>query len=450
MAEETKPGSVIWNAFAGPFGGLAKFWRSSSVARMAVPVLCLCYDVMMLTRIVFAGPGADPQAGVLTRQPWGLPLMVVLCLISVGALLVRLRRPFVAACVVCAAYLCAALFGMEAYMALPMLFALYSCTLLCVPSLLVVGITVNAAVLVSGALLHMRTSVEPWAILLPMAFLDASVIALGLCSRGIRERREAKAVIEDQRRRGVELERQRDEARRRTDIAAELHDSVGHDLTAIIALTEGLGGMSGDPQIDEAIATVNELARSGLADTRQAVCALQNPDASPVMDRGHSTFSQLHTWNDVAPILSHAKQLGFIVAHTETGYRPDDPRQADLCFTVTREAVTNAIRHARNLRRIVISWDHADNGSLTVIVRDDGASGNPEQHDGANDAATGTGMGLNRLGELVAAAGGSFEAGPDNMGYMLKAVMPSMQSGRGNGNGRHEANGNTTNEEPQT
>lgn len=455
MTEKTKSSVGIWPTVKRPFSCFATFWRSNPVARMAAPAVCLCYDVMMLTRAVFVGPGTDPHAGMLLRQSWGLPLLVVLCAMSIGALLARLRHPFLAACAACDVYLCAALFDVQTYMALPVLFALYSCVAFCRVPYLVAGITVNVGALVLGWLLPFRSPLESWAtFLLPMAFLGAMTVALGLCSRGIRERREAAEAIERQRRHAADIERQRDLERRRAGIAAELHDSVGHDLTAIIALTEGLEGVSGDPQIEEAIATVNELARSGLADTRQAVRALQAPDANPALDRGHPTFSQLHAWDDITPILNHAKRLGSIVAQTETGRRPDDPQQADLCFTVTREAITNAIRHGRNLHRIVVSWDHAGNGSLTVTVRDDGAGGNPERHDDANDTdtatATRTGMGLDRLDKLVTAAGGSFEAGPDAMGYTLKAVIPSTRPGGETGGSRHEADGNTKNEEPQT
>ena len=75
---------------------------------------------------------------------------------------------------------------------------------------------------------------------------------------------------------------QRDAARHQARVAAELHDSVGHALTAIIALSEGMQGAGGSPQTDEAIDMMNALAREGLADTRRAVASLQTaPGPSP-------------------------------------------------------------------------------------------------------------------------------------------------------------------------
>ena len=66
--------------------------------------------------------------------------------------------------------------------------------------------------------------------------------------------------MEAQQQRSLELEQERDEERRRADVAAELHDSVGHNLTAIIALTEGLEGLTQEP-VEGAIKSINNLAR---------------------------------------------------------------------------------------------------------------------------------------------------------------------------------------------
>lgn len=71
--------------------------------------------------------------------------------------------------------------------------------------------------------------------------------------------------------------------------SAELHDSVGHDLTAIAALSEGIAGETGIEQLDRDIASINVLARSGLGDTRRTVRALAS---------GEDVFGQdyIDTW----------------------------------------------------------------------------------------------------------------------------------------------------------
>ncbi|WP_133119384.1 hypothetical protein [Bifidobacterium scaligerum] len=86
---------------------------------------------------------------------------------------------------------------------------------------------------------------------------------------------------------------------------------------------------------------------------------------------------------------------------------------------MTCEVVTNAIRHGRDLHRIVIAWDHSTNGTLAVMTRNDGSVQNDLATRNGNQ--NGTGMGLDRLKRMVTDAGGSFETGPDGMDYTLKA-----------------------------
>ena len=76
---------------------------------------------------------------------------------------------------------------------------------------------------------------------------------------------------------GHRLAAQRDTARRQARVAGELHDSVGHALTAIIALSERLRDASDDAMVNEAVDMINSLAREGLADTRSAVASLAPP-----------------------------------------------------------------------------------------------------------------------------------------------------------------------------
>ncbi|PLS26412.1 sensor histidine kinase [Bifidobacterium parmae] len=426
-------------ASAGPvaaaFGRLAVFWRANPVARMTVPALCLAYDVMMLTRVVFVGPEADPHAGLLLRQPWGPPLLIVLCMASTGALLARPRHPFVAACVTCVAYLCAAPFDVQTYTAMPILFALYSCVVLCPVPYLVGGVAANATALVLGWLLPFRFPWEPWTtFLMPMAFLEAMTVALAAWSRGRRRRREAAAMIERERIRAVEAAAQRDAMEARARMSAELHDSVGHDLTAIIALAEGLKAVNTDGTMDEAIGMIATLGHQALDETRKVARSL-----NPVRSAGGGAVSGdavaddsgrgLHGWGDPVRLLETVRAAGVDAVLTETGIRPHDAVQADLCFTVSREAVTNAMRHGREVTSIVVSWDHHADGSMTVTVRDDGKTTHGDGHDVSPRSHDGTGLTV--LRERVARAGGTFVAGPsaDGDGWTVTARLSAMTDG---------------------
>ena len=230
---------------------------------------------------------------------------------------------------------------------------------------------------------------------------------------------------------------QRDAARYQARVAAELHDSVGHSLTAIIALSEGLHGASGIPDVDEAIDLVNSLARDGLADTRNAVASLQS---SPALldDYGSGTVTSsrpevvadVRGWDQLGDLLCTVRATGISAALTETGRRPSDTAVGralgELVYIVIREALTNVMRHAEGATRVVVSLDHTGSSTL-VTVSDDGqvtvhADSPQDSHESS------TGHGLTNLASVIHERGGALEVGPSiapgSGGWVLRAVVP--------------------------
>ena len=230
---------------------------------------------------------------------------------------------------------------------------------------------------------------------------------------------------------------QRDAARYQARVAAELHDSVGHSLTAIIALSEGLQGASGIPDVDEAIDLVNSLARDGLADTRNAVASLQS---SPALldDYGSGTVTSsrpevvadVRGWDQLEDLLTTVRATGISAALTETGRRPRDTAMGralgELVYIVVREALTNVMRHAEGATRVVVSLDHTGS-STRITVSDDGhvtihADSSQDSHE------LSTGHGLTSLASVIHERGGALEVGPSiapgSGGWVLRAVVP--------------------------
>ena len=230
---------------------------------------------------------------------------------------------------------------------------------------------------------------------------------------------------------------QRDAARYQARVAADLHDSVGHSLTAIIALSEGLHGASGIPDVDEAIDLVNSLARDGLADTRNAVASLQS---SPALldDYGSGTVTSsrpevvadVRGWDQLEDLLCTVRATGISAALTETGRRPSDTAVGralgELVYIVIREALTNVMRHAEGATRVVVSLDHTGS-STRITVSDDGhvtihADSSQDSHE------LSTGHGLTNLASVIHERGGALEVGPSiapgSGGWVLRAVVP--------------------------
>lgn len=412
---------------------LGAFWRTNPAAHMAMPALCLIYDVMMVTRLAFVGHAADPAAWESIRQHewWGLPALIILCLGSVATLLARTWAPFITVCVTSMLHLAGFMLSAHTYLLPPLYVAAYCCVALADAPRACAGILVAATSLLAGTRPAESSVGGMGGVILPTVLPMMLVAAFALWSRGMRVRRETTARVEEARARAVTAAAQRDAMEARARMSAELHDSVGHDLTAIIALAEGLKAVNTDGTMDEAIGMIATLGHQALDDTRKVARSL-NPvrsadggvvsDDAAVDGSGHGP----HGWDDAARLLETVRATGVDAVLTETGLRPDDAAQADLCFTVSREAVTNAMRHGGGVSSIVVSWDHRADGSMTAMVRDDGTTTHGDGHDAPPRPHDGTG--LTGLRERVAHAGGTFGAGPsaDGDGWTVTAELPVM------------------------
>ena len=402
-------------------------WDDAPLLRLAAPVLCVAWEAAMFARVVFAG--ADPSLSAPSSQAALFVLMAVGC----AALFLRYRLPVVSVLFESVVGLLASAMGALAYVYFLPLVALYACVARAPRREAAAGgvaavATVALSAVVDGFAGASASSSPSLAMSLAgIGYPLMLVLGAALLSRFRLQRlREAEAA--------ARAEAERDRALAKSRIAAELHDSVGHDLTAIVALSEGLAGATGDEQLDRAIASINELARSGLADTRRAVRALAGearstavPSALPGSAPTEKP-AERHRWDEIAALLGSVRAAGVTAALTETGVRPDDPSQAGLAFRVCREGVTNALRHAAGLSRLTVSVDHGGDGSADVAIRDDGTPGE-------RAGGPGTGMGLSRLRREVGESGGILSAGPvGEGGWCLKAHLPSLV-GAGEGEG---------------
>ena len=370
----------------------------TGVQTCALPI-CL-FELLIAGRVLIIHPRAD------IRPLLGLALLVA------AALLGRRRRPL--AVVILTGLICAgvSLWGpQDATFSIPPLVALYSLFAIAGTAQRIIGLLAvfgcwTLPLVVIGPVRPLIGWITPEILLL------AVVVTAAAISRSRREALEHGDALLAAQAAEHRLMAQRDAARRQARVAGELHDSVGHSLTAIIALTEGLAGAADDPELDEAIATVNALARDGLADTRSAVNALQprpgpddpddaaGPAAVNAVDGAATTAiasgtgatatdatavvgaadgnppaepGRAHGWDDLTAVLDTTRRTGLAVALTETGPRPQDPGVADAVFTLVREALTNVMRHADGATRVTVALDHSP-GRTEVTVVDDGAA----------------------------------------------------------------------------
>ena len=100
------------------------------------------------------------------------------------------------------------------------------------------------------------------------------------------------------------------------------------------------------------------------------------------------------------------------------------PNACSCLLAVTREALSNVLRHAAAERVVLRCVEHP--GFFQLEVTDDGTARS------ADGTAASTGMGLASMRERVEALGGTFRAGPcADGGWRVFATVPKGGAGRG-------------------
>ena len=205
----------------------------------------------------------------------------------------------------------------------------------------------------------------------------------------------------------IELRRTREQlavaavAAERERIGRDLHDILGHSLTAI-AVKAGLARrlLDRDPVAAAAeIGDVEQLAREALKDVRATA----------------SGYREVSLAGELSVAASVLRAAG-IRAELPSAVDGVDPADREIFGYVVREAVTNVVRHS-GARTCRISL-----GERSIEIRDDGP-------DVAPTVGSDQGSGLRGLARRVAARGGTLTAGPQpGAGFLLSVTLPPVGS----------------------
>ena len=411
---------------------VAQWWRTSALTLWAVAGAAGLFQLMVLNVASYTYPH-------LPLRGW-----VIVALLLAASLVARRRWPLAVVIVTSLASGAVDLWGPRGGLNLLSMLALYALLVAAPTRDRIIGFSISALCTL------VPTALAKWpqvSTLSPGILILVLVLAVASISRSRREALEhgdAQLAAQSAEHR---LVAQRDAARHQARVAAELHDSVGHALTAIIALSEGMQGAGGSPQTDEAIDMMNALAREGLADTRRAVASLQaapgpSPDdaadaTEPLTGRvteDPQSPSGAAGWDRLNDLLTTVRATGISAALTETGRRPLDASSSqalgEVVYVVVREALTNVMRHAEGATRVVVSLDH-DRAATRITVSDDGRAAQPGHADGfpgSSQAPAAASHGLANLAAAVGEHGGTLSAGPTAdegaSGWVLRALVP--------------------------
>jgi len=198
----------------------------------------------------------------------------------------------------------------------------------------------------------------------------------------------------------------------RNRIAREMHDIVAHNLSVMIALTDGAAlTLDRDPArgraaIDQVAAT----GRAALADMRNTVELLRSgPDEADPALHPEPTLS------DLDGLLETARHTGLQVTYQISGATEGLPTGLQLAvFRLVQEGITNTLKHAPRATRLQVSIRRGQE-DLRVVVDDNGGAGVP---------TTTFGHGLIGMRERVALHSGRLFAGPTSSGWRVSAWLP--------------------------
>jgi signal transduction histidine kinase len=196
-------------------------------------------------------------------------------------------------------------------------------------------------------------------------------------------------------------------AKERNRLAREIHDNVGHYLTAVNMQIEAARAiMETDPaKAQQTLVKAQTLTKEGLAEIRRSVSALR---ANPVEAR------PLH--EAIELLVEEHRTSGLDVNYQVRGViRPVSAAVEITLFRIAQEALTNVRKHARATHAdLLLQYTDAQHVNLKI---DDNGSGSTEN---------GSGFGLLGIQERLKLFGGTLNI--DNRqghGFTLLAEIPT-------------------------
>jgi signal transduction histidine kinase len=237
------------------------------------------------------------------------------------------------------------------------------------------------------------------------ALILGSTFALGLALRyrsGARRREREQVVL---------LERER--------LARDLHDVVGHHISAVAVRAQaGLAVSQTDPgAAADSLRVIEEQASRALAEMRTLVRVLRSDELRPEEDGGDRADEA----DELAPgpALADVERLADPTTPRVEVDLEGDPARVSAAVggavqRIAQESVTNARRHAQGATRIAVRVTVGDT-SVRLRVSDDGGAPATPGHGG---------YGLAGMRERAALLGGTLDAGPDAAGWTVEAILP--------------------------
>lgn len=244
---------------------------------------------------------------------------------------------------------------------------------------------------------------------LPVSFISISFVMLFiLLIQTERDNREKKALYDELFTEYRQLKRlnvsteEIAKAEERTRIAREIHDSVGHQLTALMMKLETLY----IEEKNEKYKTLKEMVNKSLQDTRNAVQTLQESET-----KGITAVVQL-----IRKLEAESQLLIQFTLKEGVLSIPLSNEHGVVLYRVIQEALTNVMRHSPSKQvQITIGKSAIDTLSFTIA--------NPIHVQEKFEL----GFGLKNMIERVQEIGGKIDIYQTNDQFIIQGMLPSHQ-----------------------
>ncbi|NLK86965.1 MAG: sensor histidine kinase [Clostridiaceae bacterium] len=190
----------------------------------------------------------------------------------------------------------------------------------------------------------------------------------------------------------------------RNRIAAEMHDTVGHTLTAAVLTLEAAEGLVSEPQAAQKLHQGKEQVRRGLSELRASV---------KVVRAGNEIGFTAALRQLLQEIRSDTGLDIHIIMESETAL-PVLP--AGILLSVVKECATNAVRHGHATGADILIGEH--NGQIRFSFTDNGCGTDTIKY----------GSGLSIMRERIQSAGGTLEIdSAPGEGFTISLIIPASQ-----------------------
>lgn len=261
--------------------------------------------------------------------------------------------------------------------------------------------TATLGLLVPHVFTHPDGVGMPGGLVVASAFV-AVPFSAGVARRVWHEAREAERRAERQQARDDE----------RLQLAHEVHDVVGHGLSAIQMQADIALHLGRPDDATAALEAISRAADEGLTELRTTLAAIR-PGATSGSASGPARAPTAGLAN-LPVLVERVRSAGVAVDLTVRGTPRHLPDAVDLAaYRVLQECLTNVVRHGSGAAAVVEVAYEPDRVRLAVR--------NPR----AADEAVVAGFGITGMRRRAESLGGHLEAGPADESFEVRAVLPA-------------------------